>query len=200
MKSFLKEKGMLTLSIGEGYLSAYEVSVLKPGDIVNSSRLAGEGYAVYFNDRHLFTSEVVIIDKVFGLRVTTFVPPKSSFDVFTNLDDPIEILPIMIRLGSIELALSDLKGVGPGTIISLDKPYNDEEDAELLVAGIPVAQGKVGATYENMHLRITKVYDNSAENTDIEVRSSGSLLEHGYSTKSAKIIILSDQISFPAMR
>ena len=154
MESFLKEKGKLALSIGESHLSAYEVSILKPGDIVNTSRPAGEGFSVYFNGYHLFTGEVVIIDTTFGLRVTTFIPPKSSFDVFTNLDDAVEMLPAMIQLGSIEISLSQLKGVGPGTIINLDTPFSTEEDADLLVAGIPVARGKVGVTYENMNLRI----------------------------------------------
>jgi hypothetical protein len=42
MKNFLQEKGHLKLSVGEGCLSAYEVGVLKAGDIVSTSKLAGE--------------------------------------------------------------------------------------------------------------------------------------------------------------
>ncbi len=186
MQNVFNTKGTLRLSIGEGYLSAYEVSVLKSGDIVTTAKLAGEGYSVFFNGEFLFTSEVVIIDKFYGLRITSLLPPKSGVEVPGNADEAIEMLPFMVSLGEISTRLADLKGIGPGTIINLDTPYSDEEDAELIVAGIPVARGKVGATYENMSLRITQVYGKQNSVSGMEVRSSGNLLEKDYHTQYTK--------------
>ena len=186
MKNVFTTKGKLTLSIGEGCLSAYEVSVLKTGDIVQTTKMAGEGYSVFFNCHFLFSGEPVIIDKTLGLRVTTFSPPAVDTASPSNVDDVIEMLTFMVRLGEIEVSLSELQGVGPGTIISLDSPFSEEEDAELLVAGIPAAKGKVGVTYENMHLRITQVYDQKTDVSSLEVRSSGNLLEREYHTAYSK--------------
>ena len=186
MIDVFKEKGKLTLSVGEGYLSAYEISVLKPGDIVMTSKLAGEGYSVFFNNQYLLTGEVVVITNSFGFRVTSFVPPKTGGNLTTSIDHAVEMLPFTVRLGEIEVSLSELNGVGPGTIVNLDTAYSESEDAELLLAGIPIARGKVGVTYENMHLRISEVY---AGNTGIqisEVRSSGNLLEKDFSTQYCK--------------
>ena len=63
MEGAFTKKGKLTISIGEGYLSAYEISVLKQGDIVKTTKLAGEGYSIFFNGHFLFTGEVVVISK-----------------------------------------------------------------------------------------------------------------------------------------
>ena len=186
MKNFFHEKGTLTVSIGEGYLSAYEVSVLKPGDIVTTAKLAAEGFSVFFNGEFLMTAEVVIIDTFFGLRVTSLVPPKVGAQVPGNSDEAIEMLPFMVRLGQIPISLRELKGVGPGTIIHLDSVFSEEEDGELQVAGIPVAKGKVGVTYENMSLRITKIDGEKNALSGLEVRSSGNLIEKDYDTQYTK--------------
>jgi hypothetical protein len=42
MENAFTTKGKLTVSIGESYLSAYEISVLKQGDIVKTTKLAGK--------------------------------------------------------------------------------------------------------------------------------------------------------------
>ena len=186
MQNIFTDVGSLSLSIGEGYLSAYEVSVLKPGDTVVTEKLAAEGFSVSFNGHFVFTGEVVIIDKTFGVRVTSLLPPQGSVEVPGNSDDIVEMLPFQVRLGEIPIRLSDLVGVRAGTIINLDTPYSEKEDAALVVSGITVATGKVGATYENMSLRITRVDGGPHRLDQLEVRSSGSLLERDFVTKFTK--------------
>lgn len=177
MENLFEKKGKLSVSIGEGYLSAYEVSVLKVGDVVETVNLAGEGYPVFLNGYFLFTAEVVIIGKVFALRVASLLPAGVEAQPPANPDEAIEMLPFTVRFAEIEVCLHELIGVGPGTFINLDTLYSDVENAELLVAGIPVARGKVGVTYENMTLRITEITADVDITADLEVRSSGSLLE-----------------------
>ena len=56
MESYFATRGELRMSIGEGYLSAYEVSLLNAGDTVTTAQLAGEGFSVFFNGLFLFTA------------------------------------------------------------------------------------------------------------------------------------------------
>ena len=186
MKNMFTDVGTLSLSIGEGYLSAYEVSILKPGDTVLTEKLAAEGFSVFFNGHFVFSGEVVILDHTFGIRVTSLLPPQGGIEVPGNSDDAVEMLPFQVRLGEIPVRLSDLVGVRAGTIINLDAPYSEEEDATLFVSGFAVARGKVGATYENMSLRITRVDGGPHQLDRLEVRSSGSLLERDFVTKFTK--------------
>ena len=41
MDNLFEKKGKLSVSIGEGYLSAYEASMLKAGDIVTTGTFTG---------------------------------------------------------------------------------------------------------------------------------------------------------------
>ncbi len=177
MQNLFEQKGRLAVSIGEGYISAYEASMLKAGDIVETANLAGEGYPVYFNGHFLFTAEVVIIGRLVALRIKSLFPSRVEAQLPANPDEVIEMLPFMVRFAEIEISLRELEGVSPGTIINLDKLYSEKEDAQLIVAGIAVAKGKVGVLFENMTLRITEVIAELETSSDLQVRSSGSLVD-----------------------
>ena len=202
MGNVFTKNGNLTPSIGEGYLSAHELSILKPGDTVVMAKFAGEGYSVFSNGSFVFTGEIVILIRTFGVRVTSLLPPKAGAEVPENSDDAVEMLPFMIELGEISITLSQLKGVGPGTIVGLGTPFSEDEDAKLIVAGIPVARGKVGATYENMSLRITQIEESDNDMEELEVRSSGNLLEKDYITQFPKDYNFKrpDELNQPAPR
>ncbi|MBN2533568.1 MAG: FliM/FliN family flagellar motor switch protein [Spirochaetales bacterium] len=177
MKNFFQIKGQLSLCIGKGYLSSFEVSTLKKGDVVKSSQLAGYPYPVYFNGLFLCQGEVVVLRNLFGIRVTGLSPDPYDRQgpVLAYSDDVIELLPTRIQLGTINVSLAELEHIGPGSFINLDVPYNTEQDAELLAAGIPVAAGKTIVFYENMGIRITGVYNNQFESAN--VRTSGFIID-----------------------
>ena len=183
IQSLFVTPGTLSLNVGAGFLTAFEVAHLKQGDIVKSSTIAGEAAVAYFNGHFLLTAEVVILAHTYGFRVVGFTPPPSP--------DPgrsrsvAEILPFVLRLGSISVRLEELQGVGVGSVVSLDKPFSTEEDAELVVAGIPVAAGKVDAVYENVGLRLTRVCSGDGE-AQGEPLSSGNLLPADVDTDYAK--------------
>jgi flagellar motor switch protein FliM len=61
---------------------------------------------------------------------------------------------VTVSLGEIRVSLEDLKSAGPGSILSLGKPFSAERDAELLVYGMRVARGKVCVLGEYMGIRI----------------------------------------------
>jgi flagellar motor switch/type III secretory pathway protein FliN len=181
MTDLFTTRGTLTVSIGEGFLSSFEVSTLKKGDIVRTIRLCGMPSMMHFNGVPLCPCEVVVLGGIFAVRVTQ--RPGRDLEVLPGLatrDDLVEILPFMVSLASVHMSLAELKTAGPGTIIGLGKPYTTDVDAELSVAGIPAATGKVVAFIGPsgaMGIQIDRVYGTTFKEKNI--RSSGYLHEPG---------------------
>jgi flagellar motor switch/type III secretory pathway protein FliN len=175
MSDFFRVKGTLSVSIGEGWLSSFQASNLKRGDVVRSTHIAGTPSPLFFNGVKIGLAEVVVLGEIFGARIVG-VPIHTEPSVEPGIkDDLIELLPTMIRLGSIQVSLEDLKGVGPQSIISLGKPLSTDEDCELVVAGLPAARGRVVVLGEEMGMRITRAYGTAFKETNI--RSSRFLVE-----------------------
>ncbi len=175
MSDFFNQKGVLTVSIGEGWLSSFEAAALAPGDVVRTAKYAGHSSTLLFNGGVLCPCEVVIVGDLFGVRVAGMaglapgVPPAGA------KDDVVELLPTVVSLGAIRVSLSELKGVGRNTIVSLGKPFSTDEDAELLVAGMTIARGKVVVIEEEMGIRVTRVM--AAPSAEPNIRASGYLLD-----------------------
>lgn len=180
MDSLMRSKGTLTVSMGEGYLSLYEACGLRRGQVVRSRHLAGSAHAILYNGTPLAQAEVVILgreggDDIWAVRVCdTDFPSTFAFGP-SRKDDVGELVPFTLTLGSIRVSLSELAGVGRNSIISLGKPWSAEVDADLVVAGLPMARGKVVVIEEEMGLRITETLGDPCE-TPI-VGSSGYLLD-----------------------
>jgi flagellar motor switch/type III secretory pathway protein FliN len=167
MDDAFRTKGTLTVSLGEGYLSAFEVSTLKPGDVVKTSRTAGTPYAVLYNGLPLAQCEAVILGakgggSVWGFRVCDTDFPATFACGPIRKEEVGELLPFVVVLGSARFSLAELEGVGLHTLVSLGTSWNMEEDAELVVAGFPVARGKVVAIREDMGLRVTRLLAKSS--------------------------------------
>jgi flagellar motor switch protein FliM len=176
MGNFFEHKGKLTVSLGNGYLSAYEVNNLKVGDVVRIDRTAGEDYYAYFNDSFLCFGELMIMDDIFGLFPKINSNGNQKQEGFKGMvDDVVEILPTEIRFAQIDISLRELFGVNEGPIISLGKRYGKSGMAELLVAGTPVAKGDVVIIGESFGIEITETYYHDRE--EIEVRSSEYLVD-----------------------
>jgi flagellar motor switch/type III secretory pathway protein FliN len=177
MSDFFNTKGTLAVSIGEGWLSSFQASTLKTGDVVRSAHIAGQPSTLFFNGMKIGMAEVVVMGEYLGARIVG-APFRGEPPVEPGIkDDVIELLPTMISLGSVKVSLKELSGIGPRSIISLGKPLSTEEDCELLVAGLPAARGRVVVLGEEMGMRITKVYGTTFKETNI--RSSRFLVEKG---------------------
>ena len=175
MNNFFKTKGELTVSIGEGYLSSFEASILKKGDIVKTSHLAGIPCNVFYNGNFICQAEIVILSDVFGIRVVDMAPATLQEPVLSNSDDVVEILPTMVKLGSVQLSIDELQDISTGSIISLGKPFSTDEDVELIIAGIPIAKGKAIVYCENFGIRITQMFDNHYSENN--VRTTGFVVD-----------------------
>jgi flagellar motor switch protein FliM len=181
MDDLFTTKGTLAVSIGEGFLSSFEASTLKRGDIVRTTRLPGMPSMLHFNGVPICPCEIAVLGGVFAVRITQrpFRDQAPEPGLGTR-DDLVEILPSMVRLGSIHISLAELKAARPGTFIGLGKKYSAGVDAELVVAGIPVAVGKVIAFVGMggcMGIQIDRVNGTSFKESNI--RSSGYLHEPG---------------------
>ena len=176
MENFFKTKGELSVIIGEGYISSFEAAELKKGDVLISAQLAGKPCKAIFNGEAMFEGEIVIIDGVFGLRVTSTAPAQSELKPSPIAgDNAIEMLPTTIKLASVDFSLEELREAGIGSIINLNKKFDPEENAELFAAGIPLAKGAAAVYFENMGIKINDVFENEyAENN---IRSSGYIID-----------------------
>ena len=67
----------------------------------------GEGYSILFNGHFLCTGEVVVCNAFFGVRVTGFFPTMETAEVPANVDDPIEMLPVMVQLAEADPVSAD---------------------------------------------------------------------------------------------
>jgi len=175
-----RARGTLSVSLGEGYLSSFEASSLKPGDVVRTTREAGVPYAVLYNGQPLAQCEAVVLGgaggvSIFGIRIcdTDFPSPFAFGPV--RKDDVGELLPFTVSLGSIRVSLRELEGVGANSLISLGVPWSTEEDAELVVAGHPLARGKVVVKGEELGVRITRIL--ARPSSPPTVASSGFLMD-----------------------
>jgi flagellar motor switch/type III secretory pathway protein FliN len=184
MDDLFRTKGALTVSIGEGYLSSFEVSTLKKGDIVRTTKIAGYPSTILYNGTPLCPCEVVILGDLFGVRVTEPHWQEPVVPAPSTRDDLIEILPTVVSLGTIRMSLAELKTAAPGTIISLGKPFSADTDVELCVVGIPVARGKTVCLGEEMGMRVTET--SPAGFAENNIRSSGYLLDPDFTAIKVK--------------
>jgi flagellar motor switch/type III secretory pathway protein FliN len=175
MKDIFTEKGIFHVSIGRGFISSFEASVLKPGDVVRTDQIAGTEAPAYFNGKFICAGAIVIIDEVFGLRVSEMEPSAEQPAQLSNTDDIVEILPMEVRLASIPLSITELKGISWSSFINLDKKYTSDEDVELWIAGIPFARGRTSVYGEYMAIRITTVFDHNFSESNI--RASGYIVD-----------------------
>lgn len=67
----------VTVELGRTEMSIREVLSLGPGSVVELSKVAGEVVDILVNGKLIAHGEVVVIDDMFGVRVTDIVPPAA---------------------------------------------------------------------------------------------------------------------------
>ena len=66
-------------------------------------------------------------------------------------------VPIIVRIASRRMSLEAIRAIGPGSIIEMPKPV--QEDLELLVANKTIGRGRAVKVGDSYGLRITSVGD-----------------------------------------
>lgn len=67
-------------------------------------------------------------------------------------------VPLMVVVGSTEISLEDLSGLGEGSIIELDQVCGQPID--ILAAGEKIGKGEVVVIDENFGIRVTEIIKN----------------------------------------
>ena len=67
----------VTVELGRTEMTIREVLALGPGSVVELSKVAGEVVDILVNGKLIAHGEVVVIDDMFGVRVTDIIPPAA---------------------------------------------------------------------------------------------------------------------------
>lgn len=73
----------VTVELGRTEMPIRDVLSLGPGALIELDKLAGDPVDILVNDRPIAHGEVVVIDNMFGVRVTDIIPPAQR-DRFTR--------------------------------------------------------------------------------------------------------------------
>jgi len=77
--SFLQEIELeLEVELGETQLSLQEVLLLKEGSLITLNKMAGDTVDLKVNNQWLAAGEVLVINEVFGLRISSFNRAKAE--------------------------------------------------------------------------------------------------------------------------
>ena len=93
-------------------------------------------------------------------------PTEPSSEVSGNLDVILDLdLPLTVQFGRAEVTLGELVGIGPGSVVGLDRGPSDP--VEVLVNGKVVARGEVVAVAGNYGVSITDIVSPSDRVADL---------------------------------
>jgi flagellar motor switch/type III secretory pathway protein FliN len=191
MKEWINEEAVLTVDVGTGWISRYEAEGLAAGSIVRSSAEAGNPCIVRVNGGFFAQGSVAVVDgagepptALLGAFLESFDEPENVFPRPARGDEAIELLPFALRLNAVRLPFSSLEGAGIMSFVNLDRCADGGTDAELILAGIAVAEGKVVVIGENMGLRVTRLLFESPRGNF--PRTTGSVLSALYNAESVK--------------
>ncbi len=190
MKTWIDEEAVLAVDAGTGWISRYELEGLIPGSVVRSVTEAGTGCPISLNGAFFAQGSAVVIDlpgnggAVLGAFIDSLEESEARLSPPRRGDRASELLPFAIRLGSIRVRLRDLDGTGVSSLVNLDRAVGSTCDADLVVAGIPVASGKVAVIGENMGIRIETLTASLPAGSF--PRTTGAALAPGYSAEPVK--------------
>jgi flagellar motor switch/type III secretory pathway protein FliN len=174
MANVLSEKGHLTVRIGEGLISPYELGTLSVGDVVRSDQVVGRRLCLQFNGIPVASCDFVPIGGLFFAWITSVEPPPSTAAGPVAIEEMTELLSFTICGGSARLSLEQLRGLGSSSLISFGVPVSTTEDVELRVMGIATAWGKLVVIGQVFGIRITRLQGEASPESN--VRASGYLV------------------------
>jgi hypothetical protein len=184
MRDFLSSLGTLAVDIGGGWISRYDCGSFKPGDVVRADEFAGSAQRVSLNGGYLCDVSLAIGDGRFFAKVERLEPETPPPAPPERGDEATELLPFAIRVGLIEVEVKALSGIGRLSYVDLGKPFGGAEDAELIVAGIALAAGKVVCVGERFGMRIARRLAESFVEKDM--RTTGAVIDSALSAEPIK--------------
>jgi len=171
---FLSTAATLDLDLGSGWISRYDAGRVGSGDVIMADELAGDAQKLRLNGQYLCDASVCIAGERFFAKIERLEPEAPPPAPPERGDEAVELLPFIIRLASIEVELGSMAGLGRYSFVDLEKVFSMDEDALLVVAGIPLAAGKIVVIGENFGLRIARRLSGGFDVA--EMRTTGAVL------------------------
>ncbi len=163
-----------SIEFGKGYISYDELQNLEIDQCFIINKNAGEGFFLKVNNEIICSGEMVVIYDYFGFRISNIYNKSQSNELSSHINTIEELLPFEIRFDDFHATIEDLKGISDGSIIYLDKLYDENIDAKMLVFGIPIAEGKTITVKENLGIHIKKCLIKTNDNKkQTIIRNSG---------------------------
>ena len=95
------------------------------------------------------------------LEPAAAAPQSPAPDQHVNLERLTDVaVELAVQIGRTRMTLGAALALGPGSIVTLDRPA--DQPVDLLVNGKPIARGEVVVVDENYGLRITQVVTDDA--------------------------------------
>lgn len=154
-----------------------EIEKYKVKDIIELNKEASSLMTVYVNGVPLFYGEVLIINNMFGIRITQIIDEKINLDNYlkdinytleksNQLKKPKSFnkkrfydidIDLRVEIGQIKLTLKKILESDIGSVLELNKSIDDP----IIVYGnnIPLFKGKIVIINENFGLEITEIID-----------------------------------------
>jgi flagellar motor switch/type III secretory pathway protein FliN len=196
MKAWIDEERPFTVDVGTGWISRYELERLTAGSVVRAQTEAGSACLVRYAGDFFAQGSVLVLDGAVSessgvASGSVFCVSLDSFDEAENLsprpqrgDLAGELLPFAVRIGSVPLSPGALAEAGLRSVVHLDRPCDSDADAELVVAGTAVAEGKVSVIGENLGIRIVRFLRGLPSGSF--PRTTGAALAPGYRGETVK--------------
>jgi len=83
----------LTVEVGRTRMTLGQALALGPGSVITLDRLADQPVDLLVNGKPVARGEVVVIDDVFGLRVTQICPSGAAAEAAQQAAEPIDQVP-----------------------------------------------------------------------------------------------------------
>lgn len=189
METIDTKEGTLEFALGSGWLSRYEASRLAPGSVLRTTRIAGTGFELRFNGERMADADAVVIGEGTRARICAQIdaldrgpgiaPEPARGGSLT------ELLPFTVLLGRAAASLAGLSGLGRTSVIDLGIGAGEAQRAELRVAGVPAARGKVGVCGENMVIIVDELLGGFSP--EAPFRTTGSLIDPARSPQAVKV-------------
>jgi flagellar motor switch/type III secretory pathway protein FliN len=135
MKSIMNEKGVLSVELGETWLSREEAVSIKAGDIVKLNSFAGDWVRINFNENFLGTGEMVILDNNWGVKINGVIEQYHK-QIPRNPRDLTDRLTACVRMASLPISLNELSDLKVGSVIIWTK-MSPQRMVNFLLPGFP---------------------------------------------------------------
>lgn len=179
MENLFESSGRLEIVYSRGWISAWEASRLKAGDVVVGETEAGASAELLFEGASLARGDVCVLNdgpgpSLFAFRVEGLEKEAREGPERERAEGLTELLPFELVIGCAAYSLAELSAVSSGSILSLDSPVDAPCPVILRIAGKLAATGRAAVVGESLSMRLDEVAPTG--NIEVEPLPTGALI------------------------